>query len=491
MKTLMDKLLSPRAFAIGYLPWLAINMMPIVNILNFTRVVLIAFAVWAVAIAVKQFFFDDRKVWTHKGMALLLVFLGACLLSQALQFRYGGFDVLGKLCYFAVCLLILYPMPREGTEEYVKLFGILARVLGVVIGIAMLISDWMFIEVYSGSVIGRGNGAVIYVGFAENRLFGLFSSANVGGTYALILILCSLLTILWSKHWRCKVLWRVLAGVQIFLAAMYISVGLSRGTYVSGLVLVLSYMMVRPAFKRELSLARWKQIAIRAGSALVAMLLCVGLIQGLNKASCAVMRWNYERKVADNLIEDNAEMLEIIEKAELGADGRTEAGREDIDFTNKRASIWSGHLKLLRGYHLLIGVNHPEQYMNQQLEAGATFDHEQLVFVDYAGGNLHNGYLQILVNGGLLAFIPMMIFLVLCAVKAVRYLAGTVFSGRLPMDTKAYAVFSLLLPMVLAILVNNVFETNFVLMGANFFQAFFWLIAGACIHCAKEGVTNE
>ena len=38
--------------------------------------------------------------------------------------------------------------------------------------------------------------------------------------------------------------------------------------------------------------------------------------------------------------------------------------------------------------------------------------------------------------------------------------------------------------MVLAILANNVFESNFVLMGANFFQALFWFLAGATVFCA-------
>jgi hypothetical protein len=35
--------------------------------------------------------------------------------------------------------------------------------------------------------------------------------------------------------------------------------------------------------------------------------------------------------------------------------------------------------------------------------------------------------------------------------------------------------------MVLCILGNNFVETNFVLMGANFFQALFWVLAGAAV----------
>ena len=39
----------------------------------------------------------------------------------------------------------------------------------------------------------------MHVGFAENRLYGVFSSPNVGGMYALVLIWCALINIFYLK----------------------------------------------------------------------------------------------------------------------------------------------------------------------------------------------------------------------------------------------------------------------------------------------------
>lgn len=484
MKKLLDKILSPQLFAICYLPWLAINMVTVINVLDFTRFILIAFALWGVAICAKIYLFGGKTAWTDKGIALLIAFLAACLVSQVINFKHGGFDMIGKLCYFALCILILYSQHSKNAVDHLKTLSIVSRALGVAIGALMLVSDWMFITLFSATVVGR-SGVEIKVGFAENRLFGIFSSPNVGGFYALILIWCSLIVLKLSKDMRFKALWRTLSVVQILAAVMYISVALSRGTYISGIMLVVAYLIIRPPFDKEAALNAFKQIGIRVLSIAAALIICVAGINAANWLSCEAMALTYRITTGEDKLPD------IIKNAKLGADGRVEAGRDDIDITNKRSSIWSSNLSLLEGKHLVLGVNHPQQFMENSKAEGKTFTEDQEHFINYAGGNLHNGYLQILVNGGLLAFIPMLAFLILCVIKVIKQLAATLFAGKATTDDKSYLLFSLALPMVLAVLINNVFETNFVLMGANFIQAVFWFAAGICIHSTsaakKEG----
>ncbi len=513
MKKLLDRALSPQVFALAYLPWLAINMVSVINILDFTRVVLAVYAVWAVAVSVKTFFFSGKSAWTDKGMALLILFLAACLATQVLQFSYGGVDVLGRLCYFALCILVLYSQHGRVTEDYFTSLRWLVILLGVVIGALMLVSDWMFLEMYSATVTVR-SGAVAYVGFAENRLFGVFTSPNVGGTFALILIWCSVLLFRFAGEMRGKVAWRVLAVVQILAAVMYISVALSRGTYVSGSVLVVSWMLFRMPSRWERSLARWKQAGLRVVSAAAALGVCVVMIGVANRVSCQLLEWNYERKAASAesgpsvstpaagfvaaipvvrpmaapaaqpVITDD-EAQQIIDNAHLGFDGRVEAG--DSDISNNRFEIWTSHLSLLHGKHYLIGINHPPTFMEKQTAAGVTFTEQQKKMVTYANGNMHNGYLQMLISGGLVVLLPMLAFLLWCAWRALRYSGGALLTGRFRPNSRPYALFSITFPMVLTILSNNLFETNFVLMGASFIQAFFWFIAGACVQSIREG----
>lgn len=524
MKKVIDKILSPQTFAIAYLPWLAVYMVTIVNVMPFTRLVLAAYAIWALAICMKMYFFSGIRAWTHKGMAILLFFLAACLFTQVLQFSYGGFDMIVKLCYFALCLLILYSQYGHDAEDYHRTLRILVVVLGVVIATLLVISDWMYLEMYSATITTRA-GVTAKIGFADNRLYGLFSSPNVGGTFALILVWCSVLMLRWSKDMRAKWLLRVMAVAQIAVALMYISVALSRGTYVSGAVLVLSWLLVRTPFGKENMLAWWLQVLIRLTSAAAALAVCVSMMGAIHQASEWLSEWHRERKEAAIEMEpassavpavaglpmrlsvnfvftpravsslssyqdaDDASLQQILNGSNLGFDNRVDADNQDI--SNSRFMIWDIHMSLLEGKHYVVGINYPPAYVKAKQMEGVEFTPMQLYMVNKVNGNLHNGYLQMMINGGLLVLVPMMVFLLWFAIRGLYYFGGALLTRRFAMDSKAYGLFSATLPMVLAILCNNVFETNFVLMGASFIQAFFWLVAGACMQGIREGVKRK
>ena len=132
--------------------------------------------------------------------------------------------------------------------------------------------------------------------------------------------------------------------------------------------------------------------------------------------------------------------------------------------------------------NLLSGVNDPYQWYQQMTANGVSFSAHQKRFIEWAGGNMHNGFLQILVNCGIFALLAMLLFLALCFIRCARCFIVCVHRKR--STGERYTVFALTLPMVLCILGNNIVETNFVLMGANFFQALFWFLAGATVFCA-------
>ena len=73
----------------------------------------------------------------------------------------------------------------------------------------------------------------------------------------------------------------------------------------------------------------------------------------------------------------------------------------------------------------------------------------------------------------------------ICLVRCAKHIFFAA-SGKRDAGTNANRIFTLCIPLVVAILANNVMETNFVLMGANFFQAVFWFAAGACVQAIDE-----
>lgn len=485
-----DVILQPRVFTVFYILWLSINMVAVINPLSFTRYFLALFAVWAVAVAVKQYFFHGLSPYKDKLMPLLLVFLAFCFLAELIQFRYTGVKMLVQLCFFAIAILLLYAQYRSDSAQYKQTLLAVSKGLGIWIALTMFASLIMFIALYSGTLTLR-TGTQLHFGFYENRLVGVFTSPNVGGMFALILIWASLLT--WELHTKSagKVFWRVLCGIQILLACTYISLALSRGTYVAVYIFLICYLLLHTPLKKEQALSRGKQIVVRLVATVVICAIFAGGCSLLHKTSCALMELSYKIQLKENPDSEEAmSKAELLQSAQLGFDGRTEANREDIDVSNKRFDIWETHTSFLHGRELLFGIGHPVQYYEKTLADGGSFTEHQKAFVEWASGNMHNGYLQILVNCGIFPFLMMLVFLAVCVVLCILHVVKLTNGKRNPL-TDANRVFTLCIPMVVAILANNMMETNFVLMGANLFQAVFWFAAGACVQAVGEAKQTE
>lgn len=520
MKKFMDQVLNPQWFALCYLPFLAINMMQPINPMMFTRVLLAVFAVWGVAVAAKCYF-TGKEIWVRKYLPILLCFLAVCLATEVINFRYGGVRVIGEWCFFSICILILYTQNHADVEGYAKLLKRIGAVLGAIITVMMLISLWMCVTMYTQEVTLR-SGTVLTIGFTKNRLFGVFSSPNVGGLFAAILIWCSIINLyLRSDKKKTYPVWITVSILQILLAMGYISVALSYGTYLLGFAFVVVFCLLRPAFRFERNLRVWQRYGVRIVSVVLAVTLCAGLISASHSVLLKMMQNHYDRtsqsaevpaestqateKAAEKPTEKTEEAknsetkkedkkagkeavdnrAEILESAKQGFDGRVEAKKEDRDISNKRFDIWKHHIEIITGKRILTGVNDPLAYFQQHYKQDVEFTKAQRTLIKWAKGNMHNGYLQIYVNCGIVALVLMLVFLLICFAKCLgMFLRGV--KHNMEADNLQYTLFALSTPMVVCILVDNLVETNFVLMGANFFQAVFWFTAGICVFCVTQ-----
>lgn len=493
MKKILGKVLDPQLFAVSYLIFLAVNMVQIINPMALTRIFLALFALWGLAVGIGSYL-SGKEAWTGKLMPVLFVFLAVCLGAELLNFSYGGIRRLGEFCYFALCILVLYRQYGACLASYTKFLKRLSAILGAVLSVMIAVSLWMYVNMISIELVNR-KGETVTIGFHINRLFGLFSSPNVGGLFALILLWCSIVSLYLRRGTKRYKLWIAASAVQILLAAAYLSVALSRGANLVGMGFVIVFMLLRPATDWELSKRVLKQLAIRAVSAALALGISVCAVSVMQKVLVGCMQvtfcQKYDIAMEDidsidpkdpNLSEEAKKAIQILQGAMLGFDGRVESGREDIDITNKRSDIWKAHLSILTGEKIFTGVNDPYLWYTEMKNSGVTFTEHQKFYIEWAGGNMHNGFVQILVNCGLFALLAMLLFIVLCFVRCFRYFCRALRQGGCA--DERYVVFALSLPMVLCILGNNIVETNFVLMGANFFQAMFWVLAGAAVFCA-------
>lgn len=487
-----NTILKPQIFAVVYLVWLCINMIAVINPLPFTRIFLALSAVWAAAVCVKQYFFSGLTPYKKKWMPLLFAFLLTGFLALLIQFKYSGVKMLVQFCFFAVAILLLYAQYGSDSKTYQKVMLQTSKAIGIIISITMLISIVMFVLLYSNVVTLR-TGTELHFGFYENRLVGVFTSPNVGGAFALICIWASLLTIELHQEKKLKIFWRVLSVIQIVLSATYISLALSRGTYVAVYVFLAFYLLLYAPLKKEEGMKIGKRIALRLISTVLICALSAGAFSVLHTISTQIMNVYYTHHIGANSGDAAAldpVKAETFQNAQLGFDGRTEANRADIDVSNKRFDIWETHLSFLKGKNLLFGIGNPVNYYKTSLAEGVEFTEHQKTFVEWAIGNMHNGYIQVLVNCGIVPFLLFIAFLLICGIKAIQFIIG-LGSKRIDPKSPAAIVFTLSLPIVCACLVNNLMESNFVLMGASFLQAIFWFAAGACVQAIEETKTSK
>lgn len=490
-------------FTMLYIFFTAINMVMIFNVMSIARILMIIFGLWSAVLFIKIYIIDKKK--NDRNIYLLMSLMVICIISEIINFRYGGISSLAKLFFTGISVMILYTQGNNSEQKQITLIHNIAQMLRIVISLLLLISILMFIFNVSVPVKLR-SGDIAYMGVYENRLNGLFSSSNIGGMYAIILLGLNVYRIVGINEKN--VMHVIEMIVEYLIAVTYISLALSRGTYISLSVFWVSVIMFSMFHNDYKTL---KKILLKFCVFVIGIFITYVFVISLRKICVAGMELTIQYKNSaqhENLVnniksdnntidnkEDNSagkvdneinssqdEPQNDIEKIKEGFAGRTESGRKDIDFTNKRKDIWQAHLSLLDNpYRLLLGVNNPYIYMTKKVDNGEGLSHYQIKWIEWASGNMHNGYIQLLINCGGCALIVLIEYLV----RSLFYTSKCIITCKIKLKKNSMIINSfneyiVILALVCAFAINNIFEANILLYGTNFLQNIFWYMAGVC-----------
>ncbi len=449
-------LLDRRVFKTAYIAFLLVNIIPMVNHFRYTDLVLLVFVVWGVGLLVVDLIRHRLDSFRRRAFVPLLVFYVLCGVSLLLNPQNALLNSLMRLGIFFLCGAVLYITGDRDAATLRREAVAVATWYTVVTGLMAVVSVGMYLLQFQYSFTGP-LGENIRIGVWENRLFGLFTSGNVGGSIMAIGLLLSLGLL--GYYYKAGTLSAARAVAPI-LAALFqvwhISLTLSRGTTVSLMAAAVVFFALFTFGDRHSG----KELAKRLVCFTAAVAVFAGLTFGLRRASLATV----------TMLEDSG----LIDSDVTGFD-RIEYGDGDeagSDISNKRFSIWKASVHLL-GDKWLTGTGR-NYYEYQRIKDTATWlTEEDHTYLTWSRGNTHNGYLQILVDSGALALVAYLTFLVWCLVKNIRAYARAGRWGR--------RVLALCLAVVAYVLVNNLFETNMVLMSTNPIQAIFWFAAGVDI----------
>lgn len=459
------------AFKIAYFIFLSLNMIQIFNISIFSRFFLALFSVWGMLIMLQECLVKRNKNYFHNNIGILFCFLFCCACSFVFNWDSRGPYNIAALFYYSICIMVLYINTyNEGACHNRDEIVLVAKLYVLLTTVVSYICVYTFLVQMNIDLNGR-NGRIIHIGVWENRLFGLFSSPNVGGTFFAIGIFFSayLLYCIKQLHivpWH----WGFVCWLNQLGAIWYMALSLSRGTWLSFCVssAIVFTLYKIPSQSHESMFNRFlKKLGIFLLAA-VAIILCCKLLK-------AVSIYIVNMKNAHEIISQRIEYRDENTASENSSSNEnSSAGSEvtsGIDISNKRFGIWRASVKLALQTPVTGVGNSYYKFNNLPEEAQSLFLPDERIMIEWSKGEIHNGYLQIFVCCGIAAFLLYMVFLFLSLYKVIIF-----FKNRPCIHHRNECV--CLFAIVLYILVNNLFETNMALMGANSFQAVFWLCSG-------------
>lgn len=252
------------------------------------------------------------------------------------------------------------------------------------------------------------------------------------------------------------------------MALWYIALSLSRGTYlsmfISSFLMVILFQGSHIKCKRRMN-EYLKRIFLWI-SIVIGFFVLVHLIRNVSQSLVNIFS-------KDEIAFERIEYSNNISDKDVTSVPRTEEP-ETIDISNKRFAIWNASIKMVMTSPIIGVGNSYTNYHNMSLEEREYFTSHERIMIDYSGGNIHNGYLQILVYCGIVALILYLSFLICSLLKVIIFFR---FTKNIYLTNQCIFLFTL----VVYLLANNLVETNMALMGANAFQAAFWLFSGYVI----------
>ena len=413
----------------------------------------------------------NLKSYFKKEYYFLLIFCVTCFISILVNFERSGLHNLSWLILTAICFFVL--MKREDTDEknIRREIRIFINIFSIVMLIAFLISLSMFVLQHHSVFRNRADFA-IHLGFFQNRLYGVFASPNVGGSYAFVTIFICLLNFLINRINLFKKE-KVLMISSISISIIYLSLTGSRGSLLCmfAALLILPLLLPLPILKRF----KWGKhiiatLAVRIACAAISVVLFYGaflIVQNSIRYAPSIVK-SLTTQSSEEVTQTSLERIEV--------------NRTDIDITNRRSGIWKADLNLLE-HHILFGVGDSfpsDEEVSEWVNQGHITS-ENATMLKWSQSNTHNGYLHILTHFGVLSFAVFVAFLLYSLIKALR-------SGLLWGKSKLMAA---TVAIIVYFLANNVMETNFLMYGANFFQAIFWFFVGIMYTCCNFKKSNK
>ena len=428
---------------------------------SFNYKILFVMLAWGALLCVYDLF-TKRNFLRAPGMLWLLAFLLTFLVTVLLNYQTNFTGNFTGWCYTVIALLLIYPDHTGGDRTRVaKEIFVLNNVFIGMTAILSTISFGMFVCQYSQVLTYGGNK--YYIGWCQNRLFGLYK--NTG--YMTSAIGLALITIQFTvmKVRNCGSSRRYKAFLIYTAAVNFLSMCLenAKGAFISlaAFAAVFGFFCAIRHFASK-GLVKVRSFLISGVIGALSAALLLGCIYSL-RPLLAYIPAVYETIISEDVTFDDLDEL-----------GQMDIDRDIPDSYGAltgRPTIWK------------FGI---AQFLEKPLFGYGANSHNQYKIVDIGLSHFHNLIVQSLVSVGIIGSLFIGIFFIKRLIKSL----AAIWKRRADDDSYMpliMAIFS----MLVMFLVNSMAEVT-VLFVTRFTMFLFWMMLGymttllSCDNKAKE-----
>lgn len=400
-----------------------------------------------------------RKSYLYIIFAFLISYVITIIINSSL-------NVLGNtktLIWAAIMLLVIFI--NEKSEGNKKLYNDIIRVSSVIVIITFIIS---FISVLMFCLdisywVNRVDGALIPQGYYAARLWGIYVDPNQASSVGIVSLISSIL-ILCNKN-CCKNNIKIFNIINIIIQYIFIILTGSRGGEIAFIFVLIGlvYLLIDYLLKNKVKTLGSRTI--------------VGLLCGCIISVAIIISFESTRKLLANIPRLTLGTQEFISNttgSEIGTNsGNITVDRPDVggglDSSNGRLTLWKDGFRLIK-YSPIFGFGDRNiVFKASEFTPGSSLEKQ---FV-------HNGFIHMLLSGGIVAVVIMMTLLILIMINIIKIVFG---KNRYNKDYYIYSIMSLL---VGALLITAVFLTE-IFYQNSFMATAFWIYMGFIVKLGEN-----
>ena len=380
--------------------------------------------------------FTRRNMFKARYTVILIAFIAVTAFSSLINIQYGVYTNVMIMIYLAVDFLIFYGVGNRDIAQVKREFRIIGYIISVMSLIYVLISLSTYFLCMEYQFVLEETGRIIEQGYQSQyrRVWGFYYETNFQGLMAIIVIYFSLLNIK-----NCK--GKIEKSFNAFNAVIHLIMLVLTGSRSSVVAFYASVFAVVFYFARAISdkfdSKLLRELIIRTISAGLACIAAFGIISVIKQGLPYLQQYALNN-VSQQVRLDYADVItgiyafngKDVEFKNLyvnynGHDGgeafeRQEIVRLDIetkdDRSNGRIPVWRDSFRLFT-LRPLFGVS---PSMSNRAEFAKIYFPDACEEI-ITGVSLLNGYLEVLIGGGLVSVAVIAVFLLLCFKKLVIY----------------------------------------------------------------------